>query len=164
MSNEELAPEAIRTKRIERQEKHFKEQVLMEEETKIIAKTHKGESILTVGDSIVNYDDKKKEKESNDDEVKSQKGSWYSNSDNEEKTVKKIVSVSNKTVNKQDIEPIKYPNLNEEMKELYYRVLELTPVYLINVYFQEKMQKKLQDKLKAHLNAKTLLEFNLTKD
>jgi hypothetical protein len=48
MQAEELAPSSVKNRRVERQNKYFKEQVLMKEETKIISKTHKGESILTV--------------------------------------------------------------------------------------------------------------------
>lgn len=48
MSSEDLAPTALKNRRIERQNKYFKEQVLMHDEAKVIAKTHKGESVLTV--------------------------------------------------------------------------------------------------------------------
>ena len=48
MTAEELAPSSLKNSRIERQDKYFRENVLMKENTKIIAKTHKGESILTV--------------------------------------------------------------------------------------------------------------------
>jgi len=54
MQSEELAPSSLKSRRTERQNKYFKEQVLMKEETKIIAKTHKGESILTFDKEIIN--------------------------------------------------------------------------------------------------------------
>ena len=50
LSSEELAPSTIKNKRIERQNKYFKEQVLMKEDMKIITKNHKGESILNTND------------------------------------------------------------------------------------------------------------------
>ena len=48
LSSEQLAPSRIKNMRTERQNKYFKEQVLMKDEMKIIAKTHKGESFLNV--------------------------------------------------------------------------------------------------------------------
>ncbi len=51
LTSEQLAPSRIKNMRTERQIKYFKEQVLMKEEMKIIAKTHKGESILNVESS-----------------------------------------------------------------------------------------------------------------
>lgn len=48
LSSEQLAPSRIKNMRTERQNKYFKEQVLMKEEMKVIVKTHKGESILNV--------------------------------------------------------------------------------------------------------------------
>jgi hypothetical protein len=56
MTSEELAPSSLKKRRIERQEKYFKEQVLMKDEAKIIAKTHKGEAILTVDKDTSNDD------------------------------------------------------------------------------------------------------------
>lgn len=124
MQAEELAPTSLRNRRIERQNKYFKEQVLMKEETKIIAKTHKGESILTVDkDPIINPSDfyanstdilsinkqsvsniaegrsliPEKVAESNNNN-QSDKGSW-SGSDNEDKlqSQSKINKISKKT-------------------------------------------------------------------
>lgn len=48
LSSEDLAPKKIKNMRVERQNKYFNEQVLMKDEMKIIAKTHKGESLLNV--------------------------------------------------------------------------------------------------------------------
>jgi hypothetical protein len=97
MSSEELAPSSLKNLRTERQNKYFKEQVLMKEETKIIAKTHKGESILTVDntnnkdthDDIFMSQDfvNKQTTDLNDKKSKdgSEKASWYYPSDGEEK-------------------------------------------------------------------------------
>lgn len=56
MGAEELAPSSLKNRRIERQNKYFKEQVLMKEETKITAKTNKGD-MLTVEDEIFNREE-----------------------------------------------------------------------------------------------------------
>ncbi len=47
--------------RTERQNRYFKEQVLMREDMKIIAKTHKGESILNVENYISRGEDNENE-------------------------------------------------------------------------------------------------------
>ncbi len=60
LSTEELAPSRIKSMRTERQNKYFKEQVLMKDEMKIILKNHKGESILNVDN---NFNDEDYEKE-----------------------------------------------------------------------------------------------------
>ncbi len=54
MQAEELAPSSLRNRRVERQNKYFKEQVFMKDEARIIAKTHKGEAILTTVDENEN--------------------------------------------------------------------------------------------------------------
>jgi hypothetical protein len=90
MGAEELAPSSLKNRRIERQNKYFKEQVLMKEETKIIAKTHKGEAILTVDEENFNREEtipsskvNNRRRESQDvDNVNSSNNNVY-NSDNE---------------------------------------------------------------------------------
>lgn len=52
LNTEQLAPSRIKNMRTERQNKYFKEQVLMKEDTRMVAKTHKGESILNVENTI----------------------------------------------------------------------------------------------------------------
>jgi len=56
LSSEQLAPSRMKNMRTERQNKYFKEQVLMKEEMKIIAKNHKGESILNVDSNAFDSD------------------------------------------------------------------------------------------------------------
>ena len=48
MKAEELAPSELKNKRSERQNKYFKEQVLVTDDNKITTKSHKGENIIVV--------------------------------------------------------------------------------------------------------------------
>lgn len=57
LSSEQLAPSRVKNMRTERQNKYFKEQVLMKDEMKLIAKTHKGESILNIDPSYDSEED-----------------------------------------------------------------------------------------------------------
>lgn len=51
MSSDELAPSSFIQSRLEKQNKYFKEQVLIDETPNIITKTHKGEAILNIADN-----------------------------------------------------------------------------------------------------------------
>ena len=48
MNSDELAPSSVKKRRREQQNKYFKEQVYLDGEIKIIAKNHKGDTILSV--------------------------------------------------------------------------------------------------------------------
>jgi hypothetical protein len=161
MNSEELAPSSLKSGRIERQNKYFRENVLMKEEARIIAKTHKGESLLTVDNAddvdyyINNEEDKK-------DDV-SEKASFDYKSDNEERNVEMIQPIlkqSSAPINlsrNNSIKPrkeFKYRNLSLALKEFYYQLEELTPEKVINI---------IHDKLKV-LKATTLTEINKFKE
>jgi len=106
MSSEELAPTSLKSRRTEQQNKYFKEQVLMKGEAKIIAKTHKGESILVVdkgengsevpepivNNNILSLNKEEKKQEEN----LSDKASWVYESEGE--TTKKHSSISNNNI------------------------------------------------------------------
>lgn len=113
MSSEELAPSSLKSRRTEQQNKYFKEQVLMKGEAKIIAKTHKGESILIVDkaensvempesvnnnllSNIIRGEDDKK-----DEDNISDKASWVFESDGENKKQQSNLHIerNTKTVN-----------------------------------------------------------------
>ena len=129
MDAEALAPSSLKNRRIDRQNKYFKEQVLMKEDTKIIAKTHKGESILTVDKPM---DDEFIFNENKDN--LSEKASFEYQSDNEEKK-----DLAEPVTVKPYRKEIKYKNLTPSMKELYYTLEE---------YTFENVRKKLGEKLK----------------
>ena len=97
MSSEELAPSSLKSRRTEQQNKYFKEQVLMKGEAKIIAKTHKGESILVVdkGENTMEVQENinnnliinkvTKDDEKKQDDNLSDKASWVYESDGDKK-------------------------------------------------------------------------------
>jgi hypothetical protein len=137
MSAEELAPSSLKNRRVERQNKYFNEQVLMKEEAKIIAKTHKGESILTVSNN---------QEEFIFNEVKdnvSEKASFDYQSDNEQRNreegnaIGSDVIVKNSSVNVR--KEMKYKNLTSTMKDFY---------YLLEDYSLENLRRRLNEKLK----------------
>jgi hypothetical protein len=143
MSAEELAPSSLKNRRTERQNKYFKEQVLMKEDTRIIAKTHKGESILTVDKSAYQdeyiFNDKA-------DNV-SEKASFDYQSDNEarNKELETKTEMSIKVPRKE----MKYKNLSSSMKDLYNHLEE---------YNVENVKKKLNEKMKG-LKTQTVEEI-----
>jgi hypothetical protein len=159
MSSEELAPQTLKERRTERQQKYFKEQVLMNEDTKIIAKTHKGETLLSVGNDSNKYNDlifssdalvldtKSKQKSTDSD-----KNSMGILSDNEEetklKTPKNGLSRANSTkVVKQ--KELKYKFLSAEHQKFYEYLEDCN---------REPLIKKFTEKLKNHLKLPTFNE------
>jgi len=147
MSSEELAPSSLKNRRIERQNKYFKEQVLMKEDTKIIAKTHKGETLLTV-DRLDQQDYYIPNEEIDIKDNLSEKASFEYNSDNEEKNLEaKPLSKNNSVtinLNRNNSKPVKkevkYKNLNSTLRDFYNNLEEFTVDNII---------KKFNDKLKT---------------
>jgi hypothetical protein len=186
MSSEELAPSSLKSRRMERQNKYFQEQVLMKEEAKIIAKTHKGESILTVNqdqpdleqyitpDALEQQNTKENKKEKFSD-----KASWDYPSDNEER--KNIFErgdsqLTNKTLTIQrDNSSIlensgksiaavsNFPSINKKnKKEIKYKNLSEEQVQFHNMleeYTRENLFHKLNEKLKIQLKPSTVDEI-----
>ena len=56
MTSDELAPSSVKKRRMEQQNKYFKEQVYLDGEVKLIAKNHKGDTILSVDPKDRNND------------------------------------------------------------------------------------------------------------
>jgi hypothetical protein len=138
MSSEELAPSSLKNRRTERQNKYFKEQVLMKEDAKIIAKTHKGESILTV-------DANPYQEEYIFNEVKdnvSEKASFDYQSDNEARNKELDTNGFSTQMNVTKVvrKEMKYKNLTTSMKEFY---------NLLEEYSLENVRRKLSDKVKG---------------
>ncbi len=56
MTSDELAPSSVKKRKMEQQNKYFKEQVYLDGEVKLIAKNHKGDTILSVDPKDRNND------------------------------------------------------------------------------------------------------------
>lgn len=187
MSSEELAPSSLRNSKIERQNKYFKEQVLMTEETKIIAKNHKGESILTVdnGPDIDHHDEphfnsqvlpstdnKEKTAKARDD---SDKASWDNPSDNEERNNVEnkepiIWSKTNSTTTINLFPPTRnnsFRSVPKFQKEIKFKNLssDLQEFYRsLDEFNPENVKSKLKEKLNHHLKQTTINEILALKD
>ena len=168
MTSEELAPSSLKKRRIERQEKYFKEQVLMKEDAIIIAKTHKGEAILTVDTDTSNHEyfltsgilEKKEEakkveaKPSNQNDAdNSDKASWNYESDEENKLEDRklkrnsrensnniILDKSNKSITKSNGKD-HMKKLNDDIKkEITYKNLSQEMLNFLNLLNEYKRE------------------------
>lgn len=167
MSSEELAPSSVKKKRIEQQNKYFKEQVLMEEDAKIIAKTHKGDGLLSVEPKDKNSEgfipfevleqhktirDNKKENEQAQQQSQSQIET-NNNGDDNNKDIKKKNIFNGK---KEDIKKhnkvieLKFKNLSSEKLKFYFELDE---------FKRENILGKINEKIKSNLKAETAEEI-----
>jgi hypothetical protein len=184
MSSEELAPSSLKKRRVERQNKYFQEQVLMKEETKIIAKTNKGESLLSGADNIDNKEDPFITSDQfiftnnvKKDENNSDKASWDYQSDNEERnrSINNINQQDNiirsrtsgqdvtRTNSSQLIKSLSGTRITEQKKGEKYKNLSVEMVELYKAL--EDMNRstiinKLNEKLKNHLKPSSIAEIN----
>jgi len=151
MSAEELAPSSVKKFRDERQSKYFKEQVFMKEETKIITKNHKGESILTIDDSNISFP-VITEKASTNQKLSSPKEKSVNNDEYAEmmEINEEFKESPMEKTQKENKSEIKYKNLNQEQINFYLQLEE---------YQEENLIKKLHDKLRTNLKPSTYEEI-----
>lgn len=155
MSSDQLAPSTVKNQRQERQEKYFKEQVLVNDEAKIIAKTHKGESILTVDHNQDDYyfaninllQEKSNQDQQNFEVINSDDEGLQKMDSSKELS---LPSLSKKTsdFNKNNrTRECPYKNLNQDDRNLY---------FLLEEYTLENLYKKWDEKLKSFLKPETV--------
>jgi len=188
MSSEELAPTSLKKRRIERQEKYFKEQVLMKEDSKIITKTHKGENILTVNKDTNEHEDyivpekvndgrsnKENTKNVSDNrwDDKSEKASWNYDSDDGEKKDITLTKNSNESENKRHVpitklsgakskSELNQKNNSGKNNENKFKNLSTDMMNFFNLlqeYKKENLVIKFNDKLKSSLKYETFQEI-----
>ena len=188
MSSEELAPTSLKKRRIERQEKYFKEQVLMKEDAKIISKTHKGENILTVNKDSNEHEDycipekvsdnrlnKENSKNVSDNrwDDKSEKASWNYDSDEGEKKNISVIKNYSLSENMRDVSVTKLSsskskselnlkNNSRKINENKYKNLSTDMMNFYNLlqeYTKENLLLKFNDKLKSSLKYETFQEI-----
>lgn len=185
MSSEDLAPSSLKNRRIELKDKYFKEQVLMKEDMKIIAKTHKGESLLTVDDTadkiFTASDIVSLHREKNDDNISIEKTQGDLNSDidivpdttsNFYKTVispkntssSGLIDLSkNTTLTKQTSQiSVKSLNKTKTIPSIKYKNLTQEQILFYNQleeYSREAIIKKINEKLKSYLTESTIKEI-----
>jgi hypothetical protein len=150
MTADQLAPTSEKNRRLERQEKYFKEQVLVADEAKIIAKTHKGEAILSVDQNPGDYyyENMNINQENSKSELQDIPSGEVLNSDEEKKIAPISRENSELNLNKKSSEMYKnsrgkdcpYKNLSKEDLNLY---------FLLEEYSLENLYKKWDEKLKT---------------
>lgn len=171
MSSEELAPSSLKSRRVERQNKYFKEQVLMKEETKIITKTHKGESIISVNKET--HDEMDLVNESipvqNRNQDNSDKASWDSANDNEErrKTLENNNGVKNSNSNNISIKQNQHTSSNQassnKKSKMKFKNLTQENINFHNFLEEftiENLRNKFNEKLRSQLKPNTVAEIN----
>lgn len=158
----------------------------MKDEGKILAKTSKGDSMLTVdesdkGDQFLTSDQLTLNKPKIENEDNSERASWDYNSDNEERkglltanSYKSSSSVQNvlkenKSGNIRASNNNSYPNRTQSKsdlsskKEIKYKNLSSEMLELhrsLEDLTKETLIEKLNDKLKSHLKPATIAEIN----
>ena len=181
MSSEELAPSIVKKKRLEQQNKYFKEQVLMVEEQKIIAKNQKG-GLLSVdpkdknseGGGYMNFDYivshtniKPKETKSsstllkgdkNRDDDKMKEGALSSVGGNSGQGMIKRMNENNRKMRNINVNDssrkemeLKFKNLSSEKLNFYFDLDE---------HKKESIFNRFNEKIKSGTNASTIDEIN----
>lgn len=167
MSSEELAPSSVKKRRIEQQNKYFKEQVLMEEDAKIIAKNHKGDALLSVEPKDKNsegfipfevLEQSKVVKETNKDNEPQTIEQMHQNALEEaRREIKKKKMMAKKEEAKQHVKEIelKFKNLSSEQLKFYFELDE---------FKRENIIGKINEKIKSNLKTETVDEINKTRE
>ena len=167
MSSEELAPSSVKKRRIEQQNKYFKEQVLMEEDAKIIAKNHKGDALLSVEPKDKNsegfipfevLEQSKVIKETIKDNEPQTIEQMHQNALEEaRREIKKKKLMAKKEEAKQHVKEIelKFKNLSSEQLKFYFELDE---------FKRENIIGKINEKIKSNLKTETVDEINKTRE
>ena len=167
MSSEELAPSSVKKRRIEQQNKYFKEQVLMEEDAKIIAKNHKGDALLSVEPKDKNsegfipfevLEQSKVIKETNkDNEPQTIEQMHQKALEEARREIKKKKLMAKKEEAKQHVKEIelKFKNLSSEQLKFYFELDE---------FKRENIIGKINEKIKSNLKTETVDEINKTRE
>lgn len=167
MSSEELAPSSVKKRRIEQQNKYFKEQVLMEEDAKIIAKNHKGDALLSVEPKDKNsegfipfevLEQNKVIKETIKDNEPQTIEQMHQNALEEaRREIKKKKLMAKKEEAKQHVKEIelKFKNLSSEQLKFYFELDE---------FKRENIIGKINEKIKSNLKTETVDEINKTRE